>query len=114
MYDDTSGKVDNAPSHKESLRMPRHVSQWAVDDEKEEHHEKQICRETYPLGKRPCDKRGCDDGKLHLEQGEECQRNGCPTQYISCRRRVHFCPYVLEHQEGQRIAYNASDVIAKA
>ena len=51
------------------------MGQRTVDDEEEKHHEEHIGRETYTLSKRTRNQRWCDDGELHLEEGEQGQRN---------------------------------------
>ena len=79
MHHDASGKVDMAPLHEQTLWMPRHVGQWTVDHKEEKHHEEHIGRETHTFGKRPCNQRRGDDGKLHLKQGIESQWNSGST-----------------------------------
>ena len=71
MNDDATGKIYYTPAKEKPLGMPCHVGQRTVDKEKEEHHEEQVCREAHPLGKRPRNERGRDDGELHLEQGKQ-------------------------------------------
>ena len=75
MHHDTTGEVNHAPFHEESLRMPRHVGQRTVDDEEEKHHEEHVGREAYALSKRARDQRRRNDSELHLEQGKQCQWN---------------------------------------
>ena len=94
--------------------MPRHVRQRTVDHEKEEHHEKHIGRKAHTLSKRTCDQRRGDDGELHLEQGEQCQRDGCTAQDVACRSGIYIGTHTVEHRERQRIANHTADIIAKA
>ena len=68
MDDDTSGKVDDAPFKEQSVRMPRHMRQWTIYEDKEENHEEQIGREADTLRKRTGYQGWRDNSELHLEQ----------------------------------------------
>ena len=114
MYHDAAGKVDHAPAHEQPFGVPGHVSQRTVDEEEKEHHEEHVGRKTYTLGEGTRDERGGDDGELHLEQGKQCQRNGCSAQNIAGRGGVDFCTYILEHEERQRITDDTANIVAKA
>ena len=94
--------------------MPSHVCKRAIYEHKEENHKEHIARETHTLGKRTRDERGCDDGKLHLEQGIERQRNCCSTEYLACRSGIDITSYIVEHKECRRVAYDTTNIVAKA
>ena len=93
--------------------MPRHVGQRTVDEKEEEYHEEHVGREAHALSKGASDKRWRDDGKLHLKQGKQSQRNGGTTQHVASRRGIDFGTYILEHQERQGIANDATDIVTK-
>ena len=94
--------------------MPCHVSQRTIDDEKEKHHEEHIGRKPHTLCKRTRNQRRGDDGKLHLEQGKQRQRNRGTAQHVACRSGIDGSAYVMKHGECERIADHAADVVAKA
>ena len=75
MYHYPSGEVMDMHQGEEPLGMPGAMGQRTVDKDDPENHEEQVARETHSLGKRASDERRGDDGKLHLEQGEQRQGN---------------------------------------
>ena len=93
--------------------MPRHVGQRTIDKEEEKHHEEHVSRKAYTLSKRARDQRGRDDGKLHLEEGEQCQGYRRTTQYIASGCGIDGPSYPMEHRERQGIADHTTDVVAK-
>ena len=93
--------------------MPRHVGQRTIYHHEEENHEKHIAREPHSLSKRTRDERRRDDGKLHLKQCIESQRNSGSAKYLSRRRGINIASHVLEHKECGGIADDTCDVVAK-
>ena len=99
---------------KKSVGMPCKVGERAVDEHKEEYHEKQIGGKSHPLGKRTRYKRRRDYGKLHLKQRIQCEWNGSSSENLAGGCGVDCSPYVLKHGECTGISDYSAYVVAKA
>ena len=102
-----AGEVHHAPLVQDPVGMPRPVRQRRVDEQAEQDHEQQIGREPHPLGERARDQGRRDDRELELKHREDQQRNRRRQRGVS-----RFADAV-EHEERQRIADHAADVVAE-
>lgn len=113
VHHNSTGKVYYSPLQKQSVGMPCHVGERTIDYHEEENHEEHIAREAHALSERAGDERRGDNGKLHLEQCVERERNGCTAEDVASRSGVDIRAHIVEHQERERVAYDAADIVAE-
>ena len=104
----TTGKVEYAHLTQETVGMPGPVGQRTINKKGKKCHKHQIAGKMNPLGKRTGNQGRGNNGKLHLKQSIQRQRNG------RCQKEIRFGAYSRKHGEGQRIADKMSQIIAKS
>ena len=107
MHHDATRKIHHTHLAKQSVGMPCAMCQRTIDKQTKQYHKHHIGGKTNTLGKRAGDERGCDDGKLHLKQRKQSQRD------CRCKIIVHLCAYTLKHKESCGVAYHAAYVVTK-
>ena len=104
----SSRKVQHPPLAEQAVRMPCHVTQGWIHDEREQHHKQDVRTETHAPRHAARDEGGRDDGKLELKQSKQQERHGASEIGVGAQ------PHSPEGQERPRIPDDASKAVPKA